>query len=144
MFTIIEILFLTILLFTLYYLGAKEKRKKEIILVKNLRHMCNTDIERKLYDGLIEQGIYVSPSVRLGSCSIPIALEQFKIAIFSKPKQKTTLTKQLTFKCKELYLRSTGWKVLVFSQETWQTDFEKIIEKIVALEVVQRNRVSHF
>lgn len=108
--------------------------------MQDLRHMCNSDTDKILYDGLMRQGIYVRPSLQTGICSIPIALEQYQIAIFSYPARKTAILKRFLLKYKELYLRSAGWKVLEFTQETIQSDFDKVIQTVLSQKKVRTNK----
>ncbi|MCT8137468.1 DUF559 domain-containing protein [Anaerobacillus sp. CMMVII] len=135
---VLEYLFLTIIFITLYYVGINQKRKKRIIPVKDLRHKCTCEVERLLYDGLIKHGVYVTPAVQLGVCSIPLALEQYKVAIFFYPKQPTAILRRLIVKHKELYLRSTGWKVLKFSNEAIQANFDGVIQMVLNTEKIKK------
>ena len=137
-FLVLEYLILTILFLTLYLVGLKQRRKRSIVPVNDLRYMCRTDIERMLYDGLINKGIYVTPSVRLGVYSIPLALEQFKVAIFFYPKRRTALLKRFMIKHKELYLRSTGWRVHKFSDESIQTNLEAVVQTIISNDKIKK------
>lgn len=137
-FLILEYVFLTLIFLTLYYVGLTQKRKKGIIAVKDLRHLCKTDFEKKLYDGLIQKGIYVSPYVRQGYCSIPIALEQFKIAILFFPKRRSALFRRLLIKQKELYLRTSGWKVVKISDEMLRNNFDEALQVIIFHEKVKK------
>ncbi len=135
---ILEYFFLTIVFFTLLYVGTKQKKTKGIIAVNDLRHLCKSEVEKKIYDGLQKRGVYVSPSIKFGYCTIPMALEPYKIAIFTYPHSKVALLKRLKLKQHELYLRSFGWKVLKFPQETIQKDVNEALNKIT-IQVKIRN-----
>ncbi|QOY33985.1 hypothetical protein AWH56_014665 [Anaerobacillus isosaccharinicus] len=130
-FLIFEYLFLTMIFLTLYFVGFRQNRKKGIIPVKDLRHLCTTDDEKRLYDGLINHGVYATPSVKLGACSIPIALEQFNVAIFLYPKRRSAILSRLIIKQKELYLRSTGWKVFKFSDDAIKNNLEFVVQVVM-------------
>jgi hypothetical protein len=135
---IIEYLFLGILFLTLIIVGLRQKRLSAIVPVNNLRHMCKSEEERMLYDGIINQGIYVTPSIQVGFCTIPIALEQFKIAIFLYPKRRTAVFKYLQLRHKEFYLRSIGWKVFKFSEEAVQHHLDYTIHVVVKDEKLKK------
>jgi hypothetical protein len=135
---IIEYVFLAILFLTLVIVGLSQKRMAAIVAVKNLRHMCKSEEERMLYDGLINQGIYVTPSIQFGFCTIPIALEQFKIAIFLYPKRRTAVFKHLRLRHKEFYLRSIGWKVFKFSEDAIKHNLDYTIHAVVKDEKLKK------
>ena len=126
-----EYLFLTMIFLTLYFIGFKQKRKKGIVPVKDLRHLCTSDGEKRLYDGLINQGIYPTPAIKLGFCSIPIALEQFNVAIFLYPTHRTAILPRFIIKQKELYLRSTGWKVFKFTDDAVTNSLESVVQVVM-------------
>lgn len=129
-FFIIEYFFLTFVFFTLFYIGSKQRKTHGIIPVRDLRHKCKTDAEVKLYDELTKQGLYVSPALQCGSCTIPIALEPFKIAVFPYQAKRIVSIKRLLLKHKELYVKSLGWKVIKISHEKLQGDLDEVIQEV--------------
>ena len=129
-FILLEYFFLPIVLLTLFYVGAKQNNSNGIIAVRNLRHLCKSEIDKRIYDELHKRGVYASPSVKYGYSTIPIALEPYKIAIFTYPQSKMALLKRLNLKHHELYLRSFGWKVLKVPQETFQKDVDAALKQV--------------
>ncbi|RXI98461.1 hypothetical protein DS745_19235 [Anaerobacillus alkaliphilus] len=129
---------LAIIFNTLYLLGIKQSKKRKFLTVKNLRYRCNTDHERNLYDQLLKSGIYVSPNIRLGYLSIPLALEQYKIAILIYPKTSSAFVRYLGLKHKELYLRSTGWNVMKLSEDAILTNLQTAIKAIISHEKIKK------
>ncbi len=125
-----EYLIVTMIFMTLYYTGLEQQRRTKLVPVKNLRHLCKTELERNLYDALITQGLYARPAVKFGFISIPLALEQYKVAIFLYSQQKSTFIRRFFTKHKELYLRSIGWKVLKFSNEPLHQNIESVKNSI--------------
>lgn len=128
---IVEYFLLTLFFLTLIFISNKQSRSNKLLAVKNLRHLCKTEIEMKMYDELQKRGIYVSPEVKCGYCTIPIAIEPYKIAIFTYPSKKSKIFWQLRLKHTQFYLRSFGWKVIKFPKETVQNDFDVVLKKIL-------------
>ncbi|CAM5432714.1 hypothetical protein SAFG77S_08033 [Streptomyces afghaniensis] len=95
------------------------------------RNMCESPIERRLYDELIYNGYDVTPQVRCGAYRIDLALIAHRIAIecdgkayHSSPEQKAHDRK------KDRYLRKNGWTVMRFSGRQINGQMPKILAKI--------------
>ncbi len=137
-FIMIEYTVLALIFITLCYVGVIQSNKRKFITVKNLRHKCKSELERMLYDNLINNEIYVSPNLRLGYLSIPLALEPYKIAILLYPESRSDLVKMLVWKHKELYLRMTGWQVMILREQEVSSDPHVAIQTIIGHKKVKK------
>lgn len=79
--------------------------------------------EKKLYQTLCDQNYYVTPNVKCGRFFIDFALIPYQIAIVKLKNHVNQL------KC-EKFLTKKGWKVIFYSDEELETNFQEIVRKI--------------
>lgn len=95
------------------------------------RSKCESPIERRLYDTLINNGYYAKTQVQCGRYRIDIALPGDLIAIecdgkayHSTPQQKANDRR------KDRYLRKNGWRVIRVSGRRIYRDIGGILHRI--------------
>ncbi|WP_100408475.1 endonuclease domain-containing protein [Bacillus solitudinis] len=119
---------LTAVCLVLYVL---HERKPKPPPVWTPRTECESPIERRLYDALINHGYAPRTQVPCGKYRIDLALVPQRIAIeadgrayHSSPEQKAHDRR------KNAYLRKNGWKVLRFSGSRIHNDIKGVLRKI--------------
>jgi very-short-patch-repair endonuclease len=120
--TIIVLLFAIILLIFHHY------KYKD----KNINHhICESYIEKRLYNALKSHGFNPIPQVRCGPYRIDLALMEYKLAIecdgkewHSTPEQKKHDSR------KNYYLKKNGWKVCRLSGKTINSNLGYAINHI--------------
>ncbi len=92
---------------------------------------CESPIERRVYNGLVQHGLYPNPQFKVGRYRIDLAFPYQKIAIecdgkafHSSPGEKRHDKKR------DEYLRSEGWIVLRFSGRKINRDLPGVVNKI--------------
>lgn len=92
---------------------------------------CESPIEVRLYNGLLQHGLYAIPQYRQGKYRIDLAFPNSMLAIecdgkayHSTPEQKAHDRK------KDRYLRSKGWTVLRFTGSRIYRDLPNVVNKI--------------
>lgn len=92
---------------------------------------CESPIERKLYNGLIQHQIYPVTQYKVGRYRLDFAIPSQKICIeadgkayHSSPKQKAHDRKR------DAYLKDKGWTVLRFTGRSIYRDLPGVVKKV--------------
>ncbi|WP_337020097.1 endonuclease domain-containing protein [Oceanobacillus massiliensis] len=92
---------------------------------------CESPIERRVYNGLLQHGLYPTTQYRVGKYRIDLAFPNHMIAIecdgkayHSTPKQKAHDRK------KDKFLQERGWTVLRFSGSKIHRDLPDVVRRI--------------
>ncbi|RDW15945.1 endonuclease domain-containing protein [Oceanobacillus chungangensis] len=92
---------------------------------------CESPIERRVYQGLVQHGLYPVPQYKQGRYRIDLAFPGSLLAIecdgkayHSSPEQKAHDRK------KDRFLRSKGWTVLRFTGTKIHRDLPGVVSKI--------------
>lgn len=122
--------FLLIILTIIIYLFYEKKNIQEI-KKEHLCDLCESYIERRLYNELKKNDFNPIPQVRCGPYRIDLALYEYRLAIecdgkewHSTPKQKRRDAR------KNYYLKKNGWKVCRLSGKTINNNIGYAIEHI--------------
>lgn len=101
-----EIILLILAIFIYLFYERKNKR------IINNQHICESYIEKRLYNELKKNGFNPIPQVKCGPYRIDIAIPEYRLAIecdgkayHSSPEQKKHDAR------KNYYLKKNGWKV---------------------------------
>ncbi|MEK5107235.1 DUF559 domain-containing protein [Cytobacillus sp. FSL K6-0129] len=99
--------------------------------IQQERIKCESHIEGRLFEALIDHGFIVNTQVKCGRYRIDLTLPNYKIAIecdgkayHSSPAQKAHDRK------KDKFLRNNGWVVLRFSGRQINRELSKVIKRI--------------
>lgn len=95
------------------------------------RTLCESSLERKVYDALLQKGYNPRTQVRCGKYRIDVALPQYRIAIecdgeywHSSPEAKRNDSR------KNYFLKKNGWIVCRFKGRAIQQNMEYVMTKI--------------
>lgn len=95
------------------------------------RNLCESYIERRLYDALTSRGHAVTTQVPCGKYHIDLALYGPRIAIECDGKTyHSSLEAKARDRRKNRYLKEQGWKVMRFSGRQINGELAKVIERI--------------
>lgn len=128
----LEYLFFALLLLGPLVLFIKRERERETVpAAPTAFDKCESPIERRLYNVLVNNDYYVQTQVQCGKYRIDLALPAERIAIecdgkayHSSPSQKAHDRK------KNAYLKQQGWKVLRFTGKRIYKDPKGILKRI--------------
>ncbi|MFB4473741.1 endonuclease domain-containing protein [Oceanobacillus caeni] len=116
----------------LLYAFYKPKQEKQIrnAYVPDI-YLCESPIERRLYNGLLQHGLYATPQYKVGKYRLDFAFPQYMIAIECDGKAYHSTPKQKAHdKKRDIFLKENGWTVLRFSGRKIYRELPSVVNKI--------------